>query len=145
MDAITTPPAPVNEQNLDYAPGSPERAALEAELTRLAGTQVDLTATIGGSKVMGGGAEIPVVQPHAHASVLGVLKNSTRNDAEAAVRAATEAAPGWRALLLRRPRGDHPAAPPTCWPARGVPGSTRPPCSASPRRRGRPRSTPRAS
>ena len=30
MDAITTPPAPVNEPNLGYAPGSPERAALEA-------------------------------------------------------------------------------------------------------------------
>ena len=35
MDAITTPPAPANEPNLNYAPGSPERDALEAELERL--------------------------------------------------------------------------------------------------------------
>ncbi len=98
MDAITTPPAPVNEPNLDYAPGSAERVSVEAELAHLAAAPLDLTATIGGRKVMGGGAEIPVVQPHEHASVLGVLKNSTRRDAQAAVRAASDAAPGWRAM-----------------------------------------------
>jgi 1-pyrroline-5-carboxylate dehydrogenase len=98
MDAITTPPAPVNEPNLNYAPGSPERAAIEAELAHLGASPIDLTATIGGRKVMGGGAEVQVVQPHAHASVLGVLKNSTRRDAQAAVRAAADAAPAWRAL-----------------------------------------------
>src|SRR5919112_1935551 len=32
MDAITHPPAPTNEPNLNYAPGSPERDAVEAEL-----------------------------------------------------------------------------------------------------------------
>ena len=49
MDAITDAPAPVNEPNLSYAPGSPERATLEAELARLQGKQHDLTATIGGA------------------------------------------------------------------------------------------------
>ena len=48
MDAITTPPAPVNEPNLDYAPGSAERAAVEAELAHLAASPLDLTAAIGG-------------------------------------------------------------------------------------------------
>ena len=81
MDAITTPPTPVNEPNLDYAPGSAERVSVEAELAHLAASPVDLTAAIGGARKMGGGAEIPVVQPHDHASVLGVLKNSTRRDA----------------------------------------------------------------
>ena len=62
MDAITTPPAPVNEPNLNYAPGSPERTDIENELVRLsAAGPIDLTATIGGRKVMGGGAEIQVV------------------------------------------------------------------------------------
>ena len=98
MDAITQPPAPVNEPNLHYAPGSPERAAVEAELAHLAADPIDLTATIGGRKVLGGGAEIPVVQPHEHKSVLGVLKNATRRDAQAAVKAANEAAPAWRAM-----------------------------------------------
>ncbi len=98
MDAITQPPAPVNEPNLDYAPGSAERATVEAELARLAARPLDLTATIGGKKKMGGGAEIQVVQPHDHASVLGVLKNSTKRDAQAAVQAAAAAAPAWRAM-----------------------------------------------
>ena len=30
MDAVTTPPAPANEPVRNYAPGSPERAALAA-------------------------------------------------------------------------------------------------------------------
>ncbi len=98
MDAITHPPAPVNEPNLTYAPGSPERAALELELKRLEDQQTDLTATIGGEKKMGGGTETAVVQPHDHAHVLGVLKNSTQADTRAAIAAAQEAAPGWRAL-----------------------------------------------
>ena len=98
MDAITQPPAPVNEPNLHYATGSPERAELESELVRLASKQHDLTATIGGRKKMGGGAEISVVQPHNHQHVLGVIKSSTPADAKAAVRAAADAAPGWRAL-----------------------------------------------
>ncbi len=98
MDAITHPPAPVNEPNLTYAPDSPERAALELELKRQEGVQVDLTATIGGRKKMGGGAEVPVVQPHDHGHVLGVLKNSTQADAKAAIAAAKDAAPAWRAL-----------------------------------------------
>src|SRR6476619_6561179 len=98
MDAITYPPAPVNEPNLTYAPGSPERAALEQELKRQEDRQLDLTATIGGKKKMGGGAETPVVQPHDHRHVLGVLKNSTQTDTRAAIAAAQEAAPGWRAL-----------------------------------------------
>jgi 1-pyrroline-5-carboxylate dehydrogenase len=98
MDAITPPPAPTNEPNLNYAPGSPERDAVEAELKQLTRRQVNLTATIGGRRRMGGGAEIKVVQPHDHASVLGVIKNATTKDAEAAVKAAAKAAPEWRAL-----------------------------------------------
>ena len=100
MDAITSAPAPLNEPNLPYAPGSPERAALEVELKNCESRQVDLTATIGGRKKMGGGAETPVVQPHDHQHVLGVLKNSTKADARAAIEAARQAAPGWQALSL---------------------------------------------
>ena len=78
MDAITQPPAPVNEPNLGYAPGSPERAELERELERQQSRELQLTATIGGEKRLGGGAEIQVVQPHDRRHVLGVLKNSTQ-------------------------------------------------------------------
>jgi 1-pyrroline-5-carboxylate dehydrogenase len=98
MDAITHPPAPVNEINLTYAPGSPERAALEVELARQEGQQLELTATIGGRKVMGSGPEIQVVQPHDHQHVLGTLRSAGQDDARAAIEAAKEAAPGWAAL-----------------------------------------------
>jgi 1-pyrroline-5-carboxylate dehydrogenase len=98
MDAVTTPPAPTNEPNLTYAPGSPERAALVVELEKLELKQKDLKAHIGGRKKFGGGAEIQVVEPHNHQHVLGVLKNATQADARAAVKAAGEAAADWRAL-----------------------------------------------
>jgi 1-pyrroline-5-carboxylate dehydrogenase len=98
MDAITHTPAPTNEPNLNYAPGAPERDAVEVELKRLQARTVNLTATIGGRRRMGGGAEFTVVQPHDHGSVLGVAKHATKADAEAAVRAAAKAAPAWRAL-----------------------------------------------
>jgi 1-pyrroline-5-carboxylate dehydrogenase len=98
MDAVTTPPAPINEPNLTYAPGSPEREELRVEIERLEKKQKDLKAHIGGRRKAGGGAEIKVVQPHDHQHVLGVLKNSTQADAKAAIKAAADAAPGWREM-----------------------------------------------
>ena len=49
-------------------------------------------------KRSGGGAEIHVVQPHDHHHVLGTLKGATQRDAQAAIKAAADAAPGWRAM-----------------------------------------------
>jgi 1-pyrroline-5-carboxylate dehydrogenase len=100
MDAITFPPAPTNEPNLTYAPGTPEREALVVEIDKLQRGQHDLKAHIGGEQRPGGGAEIEVVQPHDHQHVLGVMKNATEADAKAAVQAATEAAPGWRDMAM---------------------------------------------
>ncbi|MDX5319316.1 MAG: aldehyde dehydrogenase family protein, partial [Actinomycetes bacterium] len=100
MDAITQTPAPVNEPNLSYAPGSPERAELERELQRQESRELELTATIGGAKRMGGGDEIRVVQPHDHQHVLGVMRGATHADTEAAIEAAREAAPEWQAMSL---------------------------------------------
>src|SRR6185503_9068324 len=54
MDAQFTPPEPRNEPVLGYAPGSPERAALQARLTELAASPVDLTMTIDGERRAGG-------------------------------------------------------------------------------------------
>jgi len=98
MDAVTAVPTPVNEPQHGYAPGSGERAALEARIKDLAGTRTDLTATIGGERRPGGGAPIDVVVPHDHAHVLGTIHNATQADASAAIAAARAAAPGWRAL-----------------------------------------------
>src|SRR5215210_3961235 len=100
MDAISFPPVPVNEPNLTYAPGTPERKALEDELIRLERRQHNLRAHINGRKRSGGGREINVVQPHDHQHVLGTMKNSTTRDAEQAIRGALVAAPDWRAMAV---------------------------------------------
>jgi 1-pyrroline-5-carboxylate dehydrogenase len=98
MDAVTRAPAPHNEPVLAYAPGSPERAALEKRLPELAGEPLELTSTIGGRQRMAGGERFDVVQPHRHAAVLGTSAHATHADAQDAVRAAKEAAPGWQEL-----------------------------------------------
>ncbi|GAA0361627.1 L-glutamate gamma-semialdehyde dehydrogenase [Streptomyces blastmyceticus] len=98
MDAVTQVPAPVNEPVHSYAPGSPERARLEAKLKELAGNPIDLPMTINGEKRMGGGEPFEVVQPHNHAAVLGTFNNATQQDAQDAVDAALAAAPAWRAM-----------------------------------------------
>ena len=98
MDGVTRIPEPLNEPVLDYAPGSPERAELELAMAEMAANPVELPHVIGGERVTGSGPEINVVQPHAHAEVLGTLHNAQAADATAAIEAAQEAAPGWGAL-----------------------------------------------
>ncbi|MFI0897840.1 L-glutamate gamma-semialdehyde dehydrogenase [Streptomyces sp. NPDC020983] len=98
MDAVTQVPAPVNEPVHTYAPGSPERARLEARLKELAAHPAELPMTIGGTERMGGGERFDVVQPHNHAQVLGTYANATEQDARDAIDAALAAAPAWRAL-----------------------------------------------
>jgi len=98
MDAVTSTPVPINEPIRSYAPGSPERAGLEAKLKDLAGEQVELTMTIGGARRMAGGEPFSVVQPHRHAAVLGTSAQATAADVADAVQAAKDAAPGWREL-----------------------------------------------
>src|SRR4051812_36270172 len=63
MDAVTHVPAPANEPVLDYAPGSPERAALEVALAELGSDQTELPHTINGDRVTGTGPAIEVRQP----------------------------------------------------------------------------------
>jgi 1-pyrroline-5-carboxylate dehydrogenase len=98
MDAVSEVPVPANEPVEQYAAGGAAHRRLRARLAELAATPVELTATIGGEQRPGGGAPLQVVQPHRHAAVLGELRNATADDARAAVKAATEAAPAWRDL-----------------------------------------------
>ncbi|WP_410536284.1 L-glutamate gamma-semialdehyde dehydrogenase [Streptomyces sp. KL2] len=98
MDAVTQVPTPVNEPVHTYAPGTPERARLEARLKELAENPIDLTMTIGGKRRLGGGERFDVVQPHNHKAVLGTAAHATRQDAQEAIDAALAAAPMWRSL-----------------------------------------------
>src|SRR5487761_1311457 len=98
VDAVTNVPAPVNEPVRQDQPGSQDRAVLESKIKELAGEQAELTMTIGGQRRMGGGEQVSVVQPHNHRHVLGRLGNATDADVAAAIDAAAQAAPAWRAL-----------------------------------------------
>ena len=98
MDAVTNVPVPGNEPIKGYAPGSPERSALEQKIKELAGERAELTMTIGGRQLYGGGESVEVVQPHNRRHVLGELRNGTDADVAQAIEAARAAAPGWRAL-----------------------------------------------
>jgi 1-pyrroline-5-carboxylate dehydrogenase len=98
FDAVTNVPIPGNEPVRLYAPGSPERAALENRIKELAGERAELTMTIGGQQRMGSGDRVDVVQPHNFRHVLGQLGSVTDDDVNAAIAAASQAAPGWREL-----------------------------------------------
>jgi 1-pyrroline-5-carboxylate dehydrogenase len=98
MDAVTHVPPPSNEPVLQYAPGSPERAKLEAALAELSARRIDLPMTIAGEERMAGGDRIDVVQPHRRRAVLGTTANATTEDARAAVAAAKAAATDWQAM-----------------------------------------------
>ncbi len=99
MDAITTVPPPANEPVHSYAPGSPERERLKTKLASLSVNPVDVPMVIGGTERRAHGeARSNIVAPHRHSLVLGTLANATREDASAAIEAATAAAPGWRAM-----------------------------------------------
>lgn len=98
MDAITSVPAPINEPVLSYAPGSPERAALDVALKETISETPELRNVIGGKHLLASGDKFEVRSPHERARVLGISANSTHDDAKAAVAAAKAAAPGWRDL-----------------------------------------------
>src|SRR5918994_3330848 len=98
FDAITDVPAPVNEPVHNFAPGSPERSALENRLKQQAAERVELSMTIGGEQRHGPGEPIEVVQPHRKHAVLGTLTNATPDDVRDAIKAARAAASSWQRM-----------------------------------------------
>ncbi len=98
MDAITHPPAVTNEPIRSYHPGTVETRSLQARLAAMAADRTELTVTIGSHRRLAGGEPFQVVQPHAHAEVLGDSAHATHRDTEAAIGAALAAGPAWREL-----------------------------------------------
>jgi 1-pyrroline-5-carboxylate dehydrogenase len=69
-NAIFRLPDAFNEPALSYAPGSPERARLKAELERQYALEVDVPLIIGGKEVRTGKLK-RVICPHEHGHLLG--------------------------------------------------------------------------
>jgi 1-pyrroline-5-carboxylate dehydrogenase len=103
VDAVITVPAPVNEAVKTYAPGSAERASLEATLGELSNADpIELTATIDGVTKPASGDAFEVTMPSDHSHVLGHAANATRTDAAQAIDAALAAAPEWAELSFEQ-------------------------------------------
>ncbi|MEO0649267.1 MAG: L-glutamate gamma-semialdehyde dehydrogenase [Planctomycetota bacterium] len=87
-------PSPVNEPVRDYAPGSLERASLQAELDRQAAEVVEIPCLVGGEEVYTGDTE-DVVMPHDHGHVIGRVHRAGPNEVQRAMDAATAVKQAW--------------------------------------------------
>ena len=87
-------PAPVNDPNKTYAPGSPERAELKARLKSMAGEKIEIPIIIGGREIRTGKLE-KTVMPHDHAHVLAEYHAAGPQHIEQAIAAAAKARREW--------------------------------------------------
>ena len=90
-------PVAVNEPIWSYAPGTPERAELQAMLAELRNAQVDLPMIIGGKEVYTGKKE-RIFPPHEIAHTLGYYHQGNATHVQMAIEAALEARQAWAAL-----------------------------------------------
>jgi len=90
-------PRPVNEPVFNYAPGSPERAALKLEIERLRKDRMDIPLIIGGKEIRTG-KTASIRRPDAHDEVLGVYHIAGEEEARMAIKAALDAKAEWAAL-----------------------------------------------
>lgn len=90
-------PRPVNEPVKGFAPGSPERRSLEAELARQAGEVVEIPCVIGGEPVFTGKTE-DVTMPCDHGHVLARIHIGGEIEVNRAVDAAEAARRQWASL-----------------------------------------------
>ena len=97
---IQSVPRPANEPVLGYEAGSPERAALQAELERQSRETLEIPAIIGGKEVRTGRLA-EVRSPHDHGKLLARYHESTPEVVEQAVAASAAAWNEWSELDYR--------------------------------------------
>jgi 1-pyrroline-5-carboxylate dehydrogenase len=96
-NAIVSVPPPKNEPVLTYAPGTPERAALRAELARMSRETLEITPRIGGARIETGKLARAVV-PHRHAHTLATWHQAGEPEVTRAIDAARAAHGAWARL-----------------------------------------------
>ena len=97
-------PSPVNEPNLSYLPGSPERADLKSRLSSMASERIDIPLVIGGCEIRTGRTE-QAVMPHDHHHVLADWHKAGSQHVEQAITAAAKAHREWAAWTLEERAG----------------------------------------
>jgi len=93
-NGIFSVPVPRNEPVLAYAPGSPERGALRAQLQKMAGEVIEIAPRIGGARVATG-RTAEAVMPHDHRHVLAVWHKAGAPEVARAIDAALTAHREW--------------------------------------------------
>ena len=91
---IITVPKPQNEPVLPYGPGSPEKAALKAELKRQPSEEIEIPLLIGGKEVRTGNTA-KAVCPHDHQHVLATYHQAGQKEVEMAIAASQETWHDW--------------------------------------------------
>jgi len=97
MSGTPNIPSPRNEPILSYAPGSPERATLKAELARLSGEVADIPAIVGGKEIRSGDM-LDVTSPHKYRHVIARAHLATADTVRAAAKSAIESQRDWAAM-----------------------------------------------
>jgi len=92
-------PQPNNEPILGFAPGSQERADLQAEMDRQMGEVIEIPCIINGEEVFTGTTTTQVI-PHNHGHVLANVHLAGKAEMEAACEAAVNAQQAWIELGL---------------------------------------------
>jgi 1-pyrroline-5-carboxylate dehydrogenase len=95
--AVSRTPAPRNEPIHSFAPGSPERESLKAELLRQKNAQVEIPMMIGGKEVTSG-EFADCRPPHEHGHLLGKYHRGGTEETLQAIAAARAAKADWAAL-----------------------------------------------
>jgi len=97
QNTVSNIPRPINEPVFSYAPGSPEREKLQAEVARLESMQIEIPLIIGGKEVKTGNMG-KCIQPHNHKQVLATYHKAGAKEVNMAVEAAMAAKEEWENL-----------------------------------------------
>ena len=96
-NARVSVPTPRNEPVMGYLPGSPEKAALKAQLDTFTAGQVEIPLIIGGREVTTGDLGTCIV-PHDHRRRLATYHRGNADTVNQAIAAAAAARPEWSAM-----------------------------------------------
>ncbi len=96
-NAVINIPEPVNEPILNYAPGSPERAALKKALDTMAGEKLEIPLIIGGKEVRTGNMG-KVTMPHDHGHVLAEYHKAGPKEVQQAIDCAVASQKMWQSF-----------------------------------------------
>lgn len=90
-------PKPYNEPIKSYAPGSPERASLQAAIKEARSKTIDIPMVIGGQEIFTD-KKVKIRPPHDHQHVLGTFSEGDADHVNQAINAALGAREAWAAM-----------------------------------------------